>query len=176
MPSLNQSHEYDENPELQVADLVENVLRAKKMPGMRTMQKWFDGLDITTKEGLLRADDISTISRFMESLGNPGDMTKVPENMVKNVVVMAASVGLLDVDDTLMEKSRGIAGAALYRGIPNMVASGAFKLLGVPEIYPVWLFINDIFETHKDLSPKVRAEVKKRMQEVQRHDVPQAVA
>lgn len=167
MASLDQSHDEDENPELQIADLAENVLRAKKMPGMQTMQKWFDGLEPATKEKLLRADDISTLSRFMESLGNPGDTTEVPENILKNVVVVAASVGLLDVDDELMEKSRGIAGAALYRNIPNMVAKGAFELLGVPEVYPIWLFIKGIVETHEDLSPKVREEVKKKMQRVQ---------
>lgn len=164
MAPLDQSHDEDENPELQVADLVDNVLRAKKLPGMQTMQRWFNKLDATTKEGLLRANDISTIGRFMESLGNPGNMAKVPENMLKNVVVMAASVGLLDVDDALMEKSRGIAGAALYRGVPNMVAKGAFKLLGAPEVYPIWLFIKGIVETHEDLSPKVREEVKRKMQ------------
>lgn len=167
MAPLDQSHDEDENPELQVADLVENVLRAKKIPGMQAMQRWFDSLDTTAKKRLLRADDISNIGRFMESLGNPGDMPKVSKNMLKNIVVMAASIGLLDVDDALMEKSRGIAGAALYRGVPNMVAKGAFELLGAPEVFPVWLFIKDIVETHEDLSPKVREEVQIRMQRVQ---------
>lgn len=175
MPSLDHSHEYDENPELQVADLVDNVLRAKKLPGMQAMQKWFNKLDATTKEGLLRANDISTIGRFMESLGNPGNVTEVPENMLKNVVVMAASVGLLDVDDALMEKSRGIAGKALYSKIPPMVARGAFELLGASEVYPIWFFIKGIVETHEDLSPKVREEVKRKMQGA-RNDIQQAAA
>lgn len=156
MAPLDQVRDDDENEELQVQDLAENVLRAKRMPGMQKMQKWFNGLDISTKEKLLRADDISAIGRFMESLGNPGNMTKVPENMLKNVVVVAASVGLLDVDDALMEQSRGIAGAALYNNIPPMVAREVFSLLGVPEVYPIWNFVRSIIAAHEDLSPKVR--------------------
>lgn len=164
MAPLDRSHEDDENPELQVADLAKNVLRAKKIPGMQKMQQWFDGLDVVTKEKLLRADDISAIGRFLESIGNPGNMTQVSENMLKNVIVMAASVGLLNVDDALLEKSRGIAGKALYSKIPPMVAKEAFNLLGVPEAHPIWLFIKGIIDAHENISPIVREEVKRRMQ------------
>jgi|GEM_PF-4266688 len=156
MAPLDQVRDDDESEELQVQDLAKNVLRAKKMPGMQTMQKWFNGLDRDTKEKLLRADDISAIGKFMESLGNPGNMTKVPENMLKNVVVVAASIGLLDVDDVLLEQSRGIAGAALYKHISPMVAREVFTLLGVPEVFPIWNFIRSIMAAHEDLSPKVR--------------------
>ncbi len=166
MAPLDHAHDEDENPELQVEDLANNVVHAKNMIGIQKMQEWFNKLDLTTKQKLLRADDISAIGKFMESIGNPVNMAKVPMNMVKNVVVMAASVGLLDVDDELFAQSRGIAGTALYH-VPNSAAQITFKLLGAPEVYPIWLFIKSIVDSHENLSPKVRVEVKRKMMEMQ---------
>lgn len=152
----------NENEDVAIQEVADNVLRAKSMGGMKKMQEWFNTLSPEHQATMIRAEDLPAYRRFIETYV-PDSLVTLPVNMMKNIAIFAASVGLLEVNSEILDKSRGISGTAIYK-IPDPIARKIFTYLGAPEVYLIWRAGKSICSVHENFAPKIREEVLRRQQ------------
>ena len=151
-----ESMELDPNSIVKVAGFISKV---KSTSGMKKMQAWFDNCDEEEQRKLMRADDAGVIMKVLEKIPN---VATVAPDIMKNLIIMAARYGVLEVKPEILEESRGISGDAIYL-IPAPVVEGLMRVLGVGEFIPLYKLGKKIHSGDKEYAPKVRDEVKKQM-------------
>ncbi len=151
----------EQREDVSVKKIAATVLDIKRSSGMQKMQGWFDALSPANQERLMRANDIMEVRKIIERYVPNLNVGVLPWELLKNMTIFAASFGLLDVRQELIEKSRGISGIGIY-GIPDGAAKAACKYLGAPPgVYAIWKLGKEAHAMHQSVAPKVRAELAK---------------
>lgn len=143
------------NPE-SAKDVAKYIAKIKNTSGIKKMQAWFDNCEEETQRKLMRANDVGVIRKVLEKIPN----TPSASDILKNLIIMAARYGVLDVKLEILAESRGISGDLIYK-LPEPAVTILMKALGVPELIPLYKVGKKLHSGDKTFAPQVRAEVEK---------------
>lgn len=148
------------NPE-NIPQIAEYIAKIRDTESMKKLQSWFDGLEEDTKRKLLRAEDVSAISKLLEKMPTPPSISDI----TKGLIIMAGRYSILDVREDILAESRGISGDIIYL-LPEGVVTIGLRALGAGNLIPLYKIGKKIHSGDETYAPRIRKEVKKKMAEL----------